>query len=246
MGQSNFIEDQSVKPKRRIDKTRRTPKAVDTYIKQKDYLQIQLQKNQKEVINFIKSNQISVLSADPGCGKTTIALYHALEGLFNRQYEKIIITKPNVECGTPIGFLPGEINDKLAPYQQSYKENIIKIVGKVECEKLFKSGKIIFQPIGFVRGLSFEYACVIYDEIQNSGISEIMSVVTRISDSSTMVLLGDVYQSDIRNSGFNQFLRIIENVKGVGFMELDESFQMRAKIIVDLYKNYKQQILIKK
>lgn len=246
MAQSNFIEDQSVKPKRRQDKTRRTPKTKEVYIKHKDYLQLQLQKNQKEVINFIKSNQISIITADPGCGKTTIALYYALEGLSNGQFECIVITKPNVECGKSIGFLPGEIGEKLDPYKASFKENVTKIVGKMECEKLFKSCKIKFEAIPFIRGKTLEHSCIIYDEFQNSEISEIMSVVTRKHYTSKLIMLGDFYQKDIRNSGFHDFLHICKDVKNIDHIELDDSYQMRDEIIVDLYKNYKKHILFKK
>ena len=210
------------------------------YTKAKDYLQLQLKSNQKPILNYFRSNQISILTGDPGTAKTTLALYYALQQLFEKQFERIVITKPLVECGASMGFLPGDVKEKTEVYLKSYMNTITKLVGKGECAKLFNGKKIVFEPIQFVRGDTYEHSCIIFDECQNSDLFEIMSVVTRIAESSQMILLGDEFQSDIKRSGLKAFLKISENVQGLGHMELGDDHQMRSKIIVDLYNSYKK------
>lgn len=221
----------------------------DSYVKPsklKDYMQLELKSNQKEIINFFKSNQISILAGDPGTAKTTMALYRALEALFCGEVEQIIITKPIVECGKSMGFLPGTADEKIAPYLESYMDVIVDLVGKFECGKLFNGKKIIFKPIQFVRGKTFKRAYIVYDEVQNSEVHEIISFATRTHETSKMIMLGDATQSDIRSSGFDDAIEILEPVNGVGFRELGDDYQMRSQIICDIYANYKAYLKKKK
>lgn len=214
--------------------------------KLRDYMQLELKSNQKEIVNFLKSNHISILTGDPGTAKTTMAMYRAIEALFFGEVEQIIITKPIVECGKSMGFLPGTADEKIAPYIESYIDVVVDLVGKFECGKLFNGKKIIFKPIQFVRGKTFKHSYIIYDEVQNSEVHEIISFATRIHDTSKMIILGDGTQSDIRNSGIEDAIAILEPVTGVGFRELGDDYQMRSQIICDIYENYKQYLKKKK
>jgi phosphate starvation-inducible PhoH-like protein len=228
---------------------KKTPKyvkeetVVAVYQKTKDDVRLTLKPNQKGVINFFRENQVSLLTGDPGTGKTTLAMYYALIGLYNGEFKKITLSKPLVEAGSQIGHLPGTEEEKSAPYMESFIDVMDKMIGRVEREKLFKSGKVEFKPLQFLRGKTFDYSCIIADEVQNLAIKDIMSFVTRFADSSTMILLGDYFQSDIRNSGINKFIELSSGIDGIGYLELDDSFQMRSKLICKLYGNYKKYVL---
>lgn len=205
-------------------------------------IQIQLTPKQKPIVNFFVDNQISILTGDPGTGKTTLALYYALKQLLNKEFKQIIITKPNVESSKSVGFLPGELKEKLAPYKESYEDVVNKLVGKAKAAELVRTGKIKFEALGFIRGKTFEESIIIFDEVQNETIETITSFITRIHESSKMILLGDEFQTDIKNSGLATLLNISKGLEGFGQRDLDDSFQMRSKIIVEYYKKYKEYI----
>lgn len=205
-------------------------------------LHLTLTKNQKRIVNNFIENKITILTGDPGTGKTTIALHYAIRQLLEGEFERIIISKNPVETGASIGFLPGEIEDKLAPYKQSYIDVIVKLVGKLKANDLIKGNKIVFEPIGFVRGKTFENAVIVGDEIQNLDLGSLISFISRIDHTSKIILLGDEFQTDINKtkSGLMPLLKIVEGINSIKHIELGDEFQMRAKIITDIYKNYKK------
>lgn len=201
-----------------------------------DIFSVQPTKEQKPVINFLRENEISVLTGMAGTGKDFICLYRALDGLIKKEFDKIVLIKPIVEIGKSIGFLPGEEQSKTKPYEKSFYDNIVKLIGKTKAQTY--KNKITFEPISFLRGNSFEYSCVIFSEAQNCTLHEIISVCTRLSKNSKMFINGDLFQSDVRNSGLKQFLNIIENVEGIENLTLGDEFQMRNPMIVNLNKEY--------
>jgi phosphate starvation-inducible PhoH-like protein len=225
-------------------KNQNQEEAQVAYFKASD-IKIELFPIQKPVLNFIRKNEISVITSDPGCGKTTLALYYAIQGVLNGEYDEIIITKPIVECGASIGYLPGEVADKIAPYKQSYIDVIVELVGKIKAADLLKN-RIRFETIAFVQGKTFKGACIIYDEFQNSELFEIMNVVSRTHDSSRIILLGDELQSSIRRSGLRAFVdHILINVKGAGHLQLGEEHQTRSLLVQQLWNNYKKFLMSK-
>lgn len=195
---------------------------------------------QKTVVDFIESNKISIITADPGCAKSTIAVHYALTKYRKKDYEKIIITKPTVEIGSPLGFLPGTPEEKVEQYVASYLDIMHKIVGVEETERLFSKELVEFKPIQFVRGSTMENSVIIFDEAQGCTLHEIISFVTRMSDSSKLIILTDPFQADIKHTGIHDFLTIMEDIEGVGIKELGEDFQMRSKLIQTIYGKYKK------
>lgn len=194
---------------------------------------------QKPVVNFLRSNEISILVGDAGTGKDFCCMYRAIEGLIKGEFEQIVIIKPIVEVGKGIGFLPGEISDKVAPYQKSFYENLNRMLDKAEVNGL--KGKIIFEAANFLRGNTFSNGtCVIVSESQNFTLHELVTISTRLDDTSKMFFNGDVSQSDIRNSGLSSFIKIVEDIDGIGILELGDEYQMRNKLIIDITKNYKK------
>lgn len=198
---------------------------------------------QKKVLNFFRSNKLSVLTGDPGTGKTFLSLYHALTLLRDNAIEEIIISKSLQEVGKSMGFLPGSEEEKISAYMDSYCGAINKLLGNKDAYKhLVLSKKIRFEPVNFVRGNNFERCMVILDEAQSLDLKSLMAIATRLSDTSTMIMMGDIFQSDIKESGLPAFLSIIEGVEGTGTMELGREYQMRSKLVVDIYENYKKHI----
>jgi phosphate starvation-inducible PhoH-like protein len=219
-----------------VYKQKRVPKGE---VKFKDF---QLRDFQKPVIEFIHNKQMSVLIADPGCSKTTLALYFALTKLRKREYERIIITKPIVEVGVSIGFLPGSIEEKVESYLISYTDIIDKLVGVQEREKLFKEKQIVFEAIQFSRGRTYESSIIILDEAQGCTLHELMTFATRTHESSKLIIMADPLQSDIKHTGISEFLEIVSDEEQIGIMELGEEFQMRSQLVQRIYKKYKEHI----
>jgi len=200
-------------------------------------------KLQKGVLNFFRQNEISIITGQPGTGKDFISLYFALEMLKAGSIERIIITKPIVEVGKSMGFLPG-LEDKTKPYEQSFVDNLQRIVGTYESNSLLNGKKVLFQPINFVRGNTFRNSVVILSEAQNCTLHELVSFTTRVADDSKLLINGDLLQADIRNSGLKKYIELFSNIEGIDYKELGEEFQMRSKLIVDInrvYRNYLNQ-----
>lgn len=198
-----------------------------------------LYQNQKQVTNFLRENEISIIVGEAGTSKDFCCLYRALEALDTGEHSEVVLVKPIVEIGKSIGFLPGVEEEKTTPYQKSFEDNIIKMIGKTSYTKYKK--KINFEPISFMRGNTFEYSTVIVSECQNLTLHELISVCTRVSSSSKLFLNGDPDQSDIgRKSGFKDFIKIVENIEGVGVMELGEEFQVRNPMIVKMNREYRK------
>ena len=198
-----------------------------------------LKPHQKPVANFLRSYDISVLLSDAGCSKDFVQMFRAIEGLKNKEFEKIIICKPILEIGKGIGFMPGDLSEKTDMYLKSFYDNITKIVGKENVNSIMT--KIQFEHTGFQRGNTLpENSCVILSEIQNLTASEAHSYLTRVPQSSKLFCNGDASQSDLGiKSGLNDFLESISGVNGVGIAILDgEKHQMRRKEIIEITKKY--------
>lgn len=195
---------------------------------------------QKPISNFLKSNEISIITGAPGSAKDFICLYTALELLTNKETENIVLTKPIVEVGRSMGFLPGDLNEKLDPYRKSFDDIIHTIIGKEESQAIKRiKSKISFEPINFIRGNTFKDSVVILSEAQNCTLHEIISFMTRLDKSSKMFINGDMMQSDIGNkSGLKDVINIISKVEGIEDKTLGDEFQTRNPMIVKLNKEY--------
>ncbi len=237
-------------------KKERTPKQTSRKTREKDtkahynntnsvnyntsYFKCEPTKLQKGILNFFRQNEISIITGDPGCGKDFCSLYFALEMLKAGAVEKILITKPIVEVGKSMGFLPGSESEKYAPYEQSFVDNLQRIVGNYETNSLINGQRIIFQPINFVRGNTFRNAIVILSEAQNCTLHELVSFTTRVADDSKLLVNGDLYQSDMKQSGFRTYIDLFSDIEGIDYMELGPEYQMRSKLIVDITNKYKE------
>jgi len=214
-------------------------KAATWMTTRKEYKLAELKPHQKPVSNFLRQNDISVLLGDAGTAKDFVQMFRALEGLLNKEFERIVICKPIVESGRSIGFLPGDLDEKTEVYLKSFYQNIEKIVGKGKMGAVMK--KIDFEHVGFQRGNTLnEHSAIILSEIQNLTASEAHTYISRLPQNSKMFINGDESQSDLgKKSGLNDFLESISGVDGVGIAILDPDIhQMRRKQITEITKNY--------
>jgi len=224
-------------PPNKEDKTKKVS-AVAYSSKNVDNFRFELTKLQKGVENFLKQNSISVLVGMGGVGKDTIQIHRAMSGLISGEFEQIIFMRAPVEVGISQGYLPGTEEEKNSVYERVFWENLNKIVDKNVILK-YKS-RIKFESIAYIRGRDFKHSALIVSEIQNNSLHELISISTRLCESSILMMNGDEYQVDRKHSGLKDYLKVMEGIEGFGFMELGEEFQMRRKMIVDIDKSYRK------
>lgn len=221
-------------------KESKKPKLVErTLTSSKQFKTAELKPHQKPVANFLRQNDVSVIIGDAGCSKDFVQMFRAIEGLKNKEFEKIVICKPIIEASRSIGFLPGDLSEKTDMYLRSFYDAVDKIVGKEHSAPI--KAKMQFEHVGFQRGNTFpEYSCIILSELQNLTITEANTYVTRLPQSSKMFISADATQSDIgMKSGLNDFLECISGIDNFGIAILDsEVHQMRRKEIVQITKKF--------
>lgn len=203
---------------------------------------------QKDLTKSILDNQITFVSGPAGTGKTLIALKTALELLKqDNEYTKILLTKPIVEAGESIGFLPGDIDSKTDPYMGSFIGNFSKLIGKTRTTDLLKTEVIVSAPLAYLRGETFENSIAIIDEAQNTTKSGLKLWLSRKGETSKLIVIGDTQQTDLylrrgQRSGLDDAFKRFQGVPGVGFVEFTEDEIVRSDILIELMKRYNQNI----
>lgn len=190
--------------------------------------------NQKEYIRTIVENSITLCQGIAGSGKTHCAVGLALEYLLSDKVKKIVITRPVVEAGEKIGYLPGDANTKLFPYLLPIEDEINHFIGPAYNATLKLNNKIEIVPLGFMRGRNFHNTFIVADECQNASYEQLKMLITRIGNNSKMVLTGDVSQSDLARhmqGGFYHMMNALEGVEGVGISRLSNQDIIRNPII---------------
>lgn len=193
--------------------------------------------NQKRYIQTIDENIITFCQGVPGSGKTHIAIGMALEYLLGNKVEKIVITRPVVEAGERLGFLPGTAEDKLYPYLLPLFDEINHFLQIQHYGKLKSARQIEVVPLGLMRGRNFHNSFIIADECQNASYDQLKMLLTRIGMESKMVLTGDVAQSDlqkINQGGFIELINRLSGIEGIGFSVLDATDIVRNPIIASI------------
>ena len=201
---------------------------------------ISLNEEQKLAKEQILNNTVTILAGKAGSGKTLLACQVALDGLFRRHYEKIIITRPTVSK-EEIGFLPGDLHQKMDPWVQPIYQNMYLLYGKEKIDPYIKEGKIEIVPVAFMRGRTFLDSCVIVDEAQNVTMTQMEMIATRIGLRSKMIVCGDDGQVDLKNrrdSGFKFLYNLGKKIKNVCSVTLFQNH--RDPVVDDLIDSYSE------
>ena len=202
---------------------------------------ISLNEEQKRAKEIILSSKVAILAGKAGSGKTLLACQIALDGLFTKQYEKIIITRPTVSK-EEIGFLPGDLHQKMDPWVQPIYQNMYILYGKDRVQPYIERGEIEIVPLSFMRGRTFLDSAIIVDEAQNVTMEQMEMIVTRLGLRSKMMICGDDAQVDLKNrsdSGFKFLYSAAKKVKNLEAITLLENH--RDPIVDDLIDMYEEE-----
>ncbi|NDF16458.1 MAG: hypothetical protein EB079_00615 [Verrucomicrobia bacterium] len=202
--------------------------------------QVRLTEKQQELYKGIRNNILTVVHGPAGTSKTFSSCYAALALLADKKIEKIIITKPIQESGENLGFLPGSLEDKLHPYKQSYYTTFCKILSKNVVDFLFSTEEIIFEPLAYMRGSTYDNCIMLLDESQNSSMKQLMLWITRLGKDSKAVMMGDTSQYDVRkkDSGYNDFIRMVQGMQDLNLFEFTNEDIVRNKFLIEMANRY--------
>lgn len=196
---------------------------------------------QKSYYYALKNNDVVFGIGPAGTGKTYLAVVFAVAALKNNEVKKIILTRPAVEAGENLGFLPGDLKEKVDPYLHPLYDALYDMLGVEQTEKLMEKGVIEIAPLAYMRGRTLEDAYVILDEAQNTTDNQMKMFLTRLGFRSKMIVTGDISQIDLpRNttSGLIRALDILEGVKGISFIHLSAMDVVRHPVVQRIIERY--------
>jgi len=203
---------------------------------------IELTPKQHEFYKAIRNNIFTLVQGPAGTSKTFTACYASLCLLADKKIERIVITKPIQESGENLGFLPGDIDEKTAPFMRSYMSNFEKIIGKQNAEFLKSIGDISVEPLAYMRGVTYDNAIILLDEAQNATMKQLVLWITRLGKNSKAVLMGDISQYDIKkkDSKFLDFIEMVKGVEEVNTFEFTSEDIVRNKFLIEIVNRYEQ------
>ena len=198
---------------------------------------------QRELVQSAKHSDIVLAIGPAGTGKTYLAVALAVEGLLKRQFKKIILARPAVEAGEKLGFLPGDIAEKINPYFMPLYDALDDALESTRVRELMEDGIIEIAPLAYMRGRTLNDSFVILDEAQNSTREQMKMFLTRLGFNSKMVITGDITQIDLentKNSGLIQAQTLLKNIDGISFVNFSEKDVVRHDLVKDIIRAYDQ------
>ncbi len=198
--------------------------------------------NQIKLVETINNNSLVFAIGPAGTGKTYTAISMAVKALKEREVKRIILTRPAVEAGENLGFLPGDLKDKLDPYMQPLYDSLKDMIPHGKLINYIEKGIIQIAPLAFMRGRTLDDAFVVLDEAQNTTHAQMKMFLTRMGKNAKFILTGDPGQIDLPKkliSGLNEALLILKNIKGIEIVNLNESDIIRHKLVDKIIKAYK-------
>lgn len=198
---------------------------------------------QKKYIDSISENTISFGIGPAGTGKTFLAVSMAVRAFKAHTVNKIILTRPAVEAGEKLGFLPGDLQNKVDPYLRPLYDALYEMLGPETFARLQERGSIEVAPLAYMRGRTLDESFIILDEAQNTSPEQMKMFLTRLGFNSKMVITGDVTQIDLpdpRKSGLVEAIKVLKNVKDIGINQFSEKDVVRHKLVQDIVKAYEQ------
>lgn len=201
---------------------------------------------QKRYIESINNNDIVFGTGPAGTGKTYLAIALACQAFRNKQFERIILTRPAVEAGESLGFLPGDLKEKVDPYLRPVYDALFEIIGGEQYQKYIEKGLIEIAPLAYMRGRTLDKSFIILDEAQNTTPEQMKMFLTRLGYSSKMVITGDLTQTDLprgKMSGLKNAIELLRHTKGIGIEELQKVDIVRHPLVRKVIEVYEQEAL---
>ena len=198
--------------------------------------------HQEQYIHAMNNSQITFGIGPAGTGKTYLAVAHCLGELLSGRKQKLILTRPVVEAGESLGFLPGDLSQKLNPYLKPLYDSMEALIAPATIRRLEESGSIEIAPLAYMRGRSIHNACIILDEAQNTTQAQMKMFLTRIGENSCAIITGDVTQIDLpkaSTSGLVQAREILKGIEGIEFVNFTSRDTIRSRLvqrIIDAYE----------
>jgi len=199
--------------------------------------------NQRKMLNSIDHNDVIFAVGPAGTGKTYTAVALAVKALKNKEVKRIILTRPAVEAGENLGFLPGDLKEKLDPYLQPLYDALREMIPPEKLSYYLESGTIQIAPLAFMRGRTLDRAFVILDEAQNTTRAQMKMFLTRMGASAKFIVTGDASQIDLPRkqvSGLKEALGILKNIEGIDIIFLQENDVIRHQLVKNIIRAYDQ------
>ena len=196
---------------------------------------------QKRYCNMIADNTITIGVGPAGTGKTYLAVAMAVTAFRSKQINRILFTRPAVEAGEKLGFLPGDLQSKVDPYLRPLYDALFDMLGAETYQKYVERGNIEVAPLAYMRGRTLDDSFIILDEAQNTTSEQMKMFLTRLGFNSKMVITGDITQIDLprgAKSGLKDCIKILKNIEGIGSCTFDERDVVRHRLVQDIIKAY--------
>lgn len=200
-------------------------------------------RNQKRLVELFNDNDMVFAIGPAGSGKTYLSIALAVAALKSKQARKIILSRPAVEAGEKLGFLPGDMKDKIDPYLQPLYDALEDMIPAMKLQEMMEQKTIQIAPLAFMRGRTLNDAVVILDEAQNTTTQQIKMFLTRMGVNTKMIITGDISQIDLPNhtrSGLVDALEVLKDVKGIGFARMNKEDIVRHKLVSRIVDAYNQ------
>ena len=200
--------------------------------------------NQVNYINLINDNDIVFSTGKAGSGKTFLAIVLAVKMLKEGKIKRIILTRPAVEAGESLGFLPGDLKEKIDPYLRPLYDGLYECLGREIVNELIEKGTIEIAPLAYMRGRTLDNSCIILDEAQNTTKMQMKMILSRLGYNSKMIITGDITQIDLPknvNSGLKHAISILKGVKGIGEIEFKGIDVIRHPLVNEILKRYDEE-----
>ena len=224
-------------------KTQSTVQSLGEVIKTPKRSVIPKSKQQKEYVRSLKTNQIVISLGPAGTGKTYLAVAVALSMLLEKKVERIILSRPAVEAGERLGFLPGDMKEKIDPYLRPLYDSLYDLLDYDKIQRKIESGAIEIAPLAFMRGRTLKNSFAILDEAQNATETQIKMFLTRIGENSKLVINGDPSQVDLSNknqSGLIKSQAILKGIKEISVIRFDHQDVMRHPLVTKIVEAYQK------
>jgi phosphate starvation-inducible PhoH-like protein len=201
-------------------------------------------KTQQELVKAYFSHDLVFAVGPAGTGKTYTAIALAVRALKNREIKRIILTRPAVEAGERLGFLPGDLKDKLDPYLQPLYDALADMIPSKKLQDFISDGTIQIAPLAYMRGRTLDRACVILDEAQNTNLGQLKMFLTRMGPSAKFIVTGDATQIDLprpSDSGLLQGIRLLEGIKGIATIRFSADDIVRHPLVTKIVRAFDKQ-----